>query len=201
MRALVAHVADPVRRYLRRRTDAATADDVLGDVLLVLWRRLDDVPADPDEALPWAIVVARQCLANAERAARRRTRLVGRIVALAPPPASVPLRSAVIDAGADPDTEACDTALHEALARLRRDDAELLRLWAWEELSNPQLAAVLGVTTNAVAIRLHRAKARLRAELDRAEALAADEVRAEHPLKSPPPAGHVAAKEGSTHAR
>ena len=53
----------------------------------------------------------------------------------------------------------------------------------------------------ALSIRLHRAKARLRAELDRAEALAADEVRAEHPLKSPPPAGHVAAKEGSTHAR
>lgn len=201
MRALVAHVADPVRRYLRRRTDAATADDVLGDVLLVLWRRLDDVPADPDEALPWAIVVARQCLANAERAARRRTRLVGRIVALDPPAAAAPLHVAAVDAGAGDATEARDTALHEALTRLRRDDAELLRLWAWEELSNPQLAAVLGVTTNAVAIRLHRAKARLRAELDRAEALAADEVRAEHPLKSPPPAGHVAAKEGSTHAR
>ena len=200
MRALVAHVADPVRRYLRRRTDAATADDVLGDVLLVLWRRLDDVPADPDEALPWAIVVARQCLANAERAERRRTRLVGRIIAIDPPAvvAPTPAASAAVDAGGD---EGRDAALHAALDRLRRDDAELLRLWAWEELSNPQLAAVLGVTTNAVAIRLHRAKARLRAELDRAEALAADELRAEHPLKSPPPAGHVAAKEGSTHAR
>jgi RNA polymerase sigma-70 factor (ECF subfamily) len=43
---VVAGVYEPVQRYLRRRTDPATADDVLGDVLLVLWRRLDDVPVD-----------------------------------------------------------------------------------------------------------------------------------------------------------
>jgi len=42
-------VYEPLQRYLRRRTDAAAADDVLGDALLVMWRRLDDVP--PDAAL------------------------------------------------------------------------------------------------------------------------------------------------------
>ena len=31
---------------------------------------------------------------------------------------------------------------------------------AWEELGNQAIAAVLGVTPNAVAIRLHRARAR-----------------------------------------
>ena len=56
MRDLVVLVVDPVRRYLYRRTDAATADDVIGDTLLVCWRRLDEVP---DNALPRAIVVAR----------------------------------------------------------------------------------------------------------------------------------------------
>jgi len=39
-------------------------------------------------------------------------------------------------------------------------DQELLRLVAWEELANQQIAAVLGITPNAVAIRLHRARAR-----------------------------------------
>ncbi len=49
---VVRTVVEPVRRYLHRRTDGATADDVLGETLVVLWRRLDDVPADP---VPWAI--------------------------------------------------------------------------------------------------------------------------------------------------
>ncbi len=179
MRALVALVGEPVRRYLHRRIDAATADDVYGDVLLVLWRRLDDVPDDPNHALPWAIVVARQCLANTQRSERRRTRLVGRIIAIDPP-------SLTTD---DPATNAAhatdrDATLRTALARLRRDDAELLRLWAWEELTPTQLAVALGITPNAVSIRLHRAKARLKAE-----------------LKDVASAGHVTAKEGSTHAR
>ena len=82
MRDLVALVADPVRRYLCRRTDAATADDVLGDTLLVCWRPLDEVP---DDGLPWAIVVARQRLSNARRAERRHARLIGRIIAIDPP--------------------------------------------------------------------------------------------------------------------
>ena len=48
---LVTEVYAPVQRYLLRRTDPTGADDVLGDVLLVLWRRLDDVP--PERPLPW----------------------------------------------------------------------------------------------------------------------------------------------------
>ena len=38
--------------------------------------------------------------------------------------------------------------------------AEIIRLVAWEELGNQAIAAVLGITPNAVAIRLHRARAR-----------------------------------------
>ena len=178
MRNLAVLVADPVRRYLHRRTDAATADDVLGDTLLVCWRRLDDVPAD---ALPWAIVVARQCLNNARRAERRRTRLIGRIIAIDPPPAAAndnPAASTL-------DGTSADSRVTAALAGLRRDDAEILRLWAWDELTSPQLAVVLGISANAAAIRLHRAKARLKREL----------------LKSDNPTGHVAHEEGSTDAR
>jgi len=178
MRNLVVLVADPVRRYLHRRTDAATADDVLGDTLLVCWRRLDDVPAD---ALPWAIVVARQCLNNARRAERRRTRLIGRIIAIDPPPAAAndnPAASTL-------DGTTADSRVTAALAGLRRDDAEILRLWAWDELTSPQLAVVLGISANAAAIRLHRAKARFKQEL----------------LKSDNPTGHVSHEEGSTDAR
>jgi len=42
--ALARQVIEPSRRYLARRTDPATAADVLSEALLVLWRRLEDVP-------------------------------------------------------------------------------------------------------------------------------------------------------------
>lgn len=178
MRDLVVLVVEPVRRYLHRRTDAATADDVIGDTLLVCWRRLDEVPADP---IPWAIVVARQCLSNTQRAERRRIRLIGRIIAIDPPPAAAdenPAASTV-------DGTAEAARVSTALASLRRNDAEILRLWAWDELTSPQIAVVLGISANAAAIRLHRAKERLKQEL----------------LKSGDPTGHITYNEGSEDAR
>ena len=145
-------LVDPLRRFLARRTDAATADDVLGDTLLVLWRRYDDLP---DEVLPYAYGVARNCLANAERGARRQGRVAGRIATLDPP------REAA--------TPADDGRLGEALSALPADDADLLRLWAWEELTPGEIATVLEITPNAVSIRLHRARRRLADELRKVE--------------------------------
>ena len=59
-----------------------------------------------------------------------------------------------------------DPALADALARLRPAEQELLRLWAWEDLAPADIALVLGTTTNAVNIRLHRARRRLAELLD-----------------------------------
>jgi RNA polymerase sigma-70 factor, ECF subfamily len=143
---LVAQVYEPLQRYLLRRTDPSTADDVLGDVLLVLWRRLDVVPAD--SALPWAYGVARKCLANSRRAAVRSEQLIHRLAAERPV------------------EEPADERLTEALAQLPEDDRELLRLWAWEQLPPREIATVLGVSANAAAIRLHRSKKRLRGLLE-----------------------------------
>lgn len=144
---VVAQVGLPLQRYLRRRTDASTADDVLGDVLLVLWRRADDVPSgDP---LPWCYGVARRCLANQLRGRQRHLRLLHRLSA-------VRMEAA---------TATHDPALDAALAALPPTDAEVLRLWAWEELEPREIALVLGITPNAASIRLHRAKQRLRSAL------------------------------------
>lgn len=161
-RTLAELVLEPVRRYLLRRTDAPTADDVLSETLLVCWRRLDEVPAEPDETIPWAIVVARYLLSNAQRADRRRLRLVGKILALDPP-------AAVADVASFEGTPETDL-VRDAFRQLRTADAELLRLWAWDGFESPQLAIVLGISANAAAIRLHRAKARLKDELLKAQA-------------------------------
>jgi RNA polymerase sigma-70 factor (ECF subfamily) len=141
--ALAELVAAPLRRYAVRRTDPDTAQEVLADTMLVLWRRLDDVPAD--DPLPWCYAVARRCLANAQRAGRRQARLVERIALYreSPPVQAPPL---------------VDDVLHMALAKVSDTEQELLRLWAWEELEPREIARVLGITPNAVSIRLHRAK-------------------------------------------
>src|SRR5690349_23419969 len=43
---LAALVHEPLLRYARRRVGPADVDDIAAETLLVLWRRLDDVPAD-----------------------------------------------------------------------------------------------------------------------------------------------------------
>jgi RNA polymerase sigma-70 factor (ECF subfamily) len=154
--ALAAGLVEPLRRYLARRTDPATADDVLAETLLVCWRRLDELPDDP---LPWSYGVARNCLANAERGVRRHQRLAARIAAVDPPAASSP--------GPDVEGSEADVDLDAALAAMREEDAELLRLWAWEQLTPAEIAAALGITANAASIRLHRAREKLREDLTR----------------------------------
>ena len=111
---------EPLRRFLARRTDPATADDVLSETLLVCWRRLEELPAEP---LPWAYGVARNCLANAERGVRRQERVAAKVAVLDRPAEST----------AGPGQG--DDLLSDAMAALRPDDAELLRLWAWEQLT------------------------------------------------------------------
>jgi RNA polymerase sigma-70 factor, ECF subfamily len=160
-------VVEPVRRYLARRTDEATADDVLSETMVVLWRRLEDVPED---AIPWAIGIARLQLANAERAQRRQRRLFARIVTIDPP-------AAVTD-HAEGDTD----YIRDAIARLRPGEAEVVRLWAWDELGLDQIAASLGISVNAATIRLHRARKKLKEEIG----------------KTTGAPGHTAVKEGES---
>jgi RNA polymerase sigma-70 factor, ECF subfamily len=144
---IMREVVEPVRRYLARRTDAATADDVLSETLVVLWRRIDDVPDDP---IPWAIGIARLQLANAQRAARRQARLAAKVASTDPPQPA-------------PDHAASDTGyILDAIARLKPAEAELVRLWAWDDLDLEQIAQILGVSTNAATIRLHRARKKLK---------------------------------------
>jgi RNA polymerase sigma-70 factor (ECF subfamily) len=157
---LARQLVDPLRRFLARRTDPQTADDVLADTLLVCWRRLDDVPEDP---LPWAYGVARNCLANALRSGRRQERVAAKLAALDPPGEVAPA----------PDDGAGDLAA--ALAALPETDAELLRLWAWEQLTPAEIAEVLEITPNAVSVRLHRAKEKLREQLGKSDAGAGHE--------------------------
>ncbi|TCC43045.1 sigma-70 family RNA polymerase sigma factor [Kribbella sindirgiensis] len=138
---------EAVLGYLRRRTDSGhDAADLLADTFLVAWRRLDDVPLDP-QTRPWLYGVARRVLANHRRGEGRRHALATKLRGeLSDTPPVHPLQE--------------DTPTARAFRALPEQDRELLSLVAWEELDTGQIATVLGISRNAVRIRLHRARKR-----------------------------------------
>lgn len=146
--------AGNVLAYLRRRHsgDGSTGpDDVLADVLMVAWRRFDDIPVGLEG--PWLFGVARKCLANDQRKTGRRRNF------------TLQLRARSGDASAE-DEAIADLSLAEALAALRPAEREVLFLVAWEGLSPTELAVALKISENAAAVRLSKAKAKLKAQLD-----------------------------------
>lgn len=147
-----AHHGD-IEAYCRRRSSETTAADAVSETFLTAWRRLDDIPSGESARL-WLFGVARNVLANQRRGATRRRRLHLRMLEQRHSEGEVAESAAV-------ETE----PVLRALSRLRPDDAELLRLVAWEELSHAQIAELMQISPNAVAIRVHRARARLRSEL------------------------------------
>ena len=143
--ALFAAHQRAILAYAMRRSDTlADAEDVAAETFAIAWRKLAAIPGEP---LPWLYAVARRVLANQRRGNGRRERLAALLrVDDIPTP---------VRAGED-----LDGPVFEALASLSPADQEILRLVAWEDLRNHQIAEVLGITPNAVAIRLHRARAR-----------------------------------------
>lgn len=131
----------------------AEVSDVVAEVFAVAWRRLDDVPETPEDRL-WLYGVARRCVARARRSDRRRRRLHARLS-----------EEARVQANGKTD-DAPAALVSAAIERLRRADREVLQLVMWEDLTYEQAGRVLGCSANAVALRLHRAKKRLQAELE-----------------------------------
>ena len=57
-------------------------------------------------------------------------------------------------------------AVRVALAELSEQDREIVTLTAWEGLAPREIARVMGISANVVRIRLHRARARIKKQLD-----------------------------------
>ncbi len=153
--------APAVKAYVLRRTQASVADDLVAEVFMVCWRRLDELPAEP---LPWLLGVARRVLSTQRRGERRGVALRQRLAengaaveAMEAPSAAVgTLSPAVGSVGAS-----AGGALRAALEQLSKSDREILLLIAWEGLSPTEVAAVLGVKAATMRVRLHRARRRL----------------------------------------
>lgn len=146
---------DLVSAYVRRRvSNTSDCEEIVADVFVKAWRAAASRPSDPEQETAWLMSIARNRVIDQYRRAsahgrmRRRLRWRGVDTAVPPPPL--------------PD----DGTLTTALQRLPADDRELLRLVAWEQLPHRDIAMILGCTTANVSVRLHRARARLRALLN-----------------------------------
>ena len=153
-RSLYAGHYQAVQAYaVRRMQNRSDVADVVADVFSTAWRRLDEVPPAPADLL-WLYGVARRVLATRRRGTRRLASLIGRLEAnhdsLA---ASQPAPGAPI------------SRVLAAMATLRPAEREALQLVYWEQLSHAEAAVVVGCSANAVTIRVHRAKAKLRQAL------------------------------------
>lgn len=112
-------------RFVRRRVHPTYAEDVVGDVMLVAWRRLDDVPADLSAARAWLFGVARKTLQNTRRREGRRDAVAVRL--------ADPGRAAA-DQGDDPDLVARRVDIAAAWPRLTASDQEAIALSALDGL-------------------------------------------------------------------
>jgi len=144
--------------YLARLAGPDIADEVSGEVFLTAFARRAQFDAERGEVRSWLYGIASNMLRTRLRSEGRARRAF--------------VRAAVIVMTEEPDpTNLVDDAdqiageievLRGALEKLRRDDRELLVLFAWEERSYAQIAETLAIPIGTVRSRMSRARGRLR---------------------------------------
>jgi RNA polymerase sigma-70 factor (ECF subfamily) len=159
------------------------AEEIVSEVYLVAWRRLADIPR-PE--LPWLLSVARNVTASQFRATVRQRSLATELRAW------TSARGPAAPDIADQVTER--HAVLAALAALSGTDRDLLTLVAWHGLTPAAAAQVMGCSTAAYFVRLHRARRRLERALR--ERLPARPAPAGPPAGTRPPATLSAPQEG-----
>lgn len=141
-----------VYAYCRRRVSVEETDDLVADVFLAAWRRIDDTPED-DSVLPWLYRVAYLTASNHWRGLRRRRELREKLDSIG----LTPVESV-------PDQVVERQEVRDALAildHLPPKDKEIIKLSVWEQLSHDAIASVLDIKPETARQRLHRAKKRL----------------------------------------
>jgi RNA polymerase sigma-70 factor (ECF subfamily) len=144
-------------RFVRRRVHLTHAEDVVGDVMLVAWRRLDDVPAELSSARAWLFGVAHKTIQNTRRRDTRHDAVAVRL-------SEVP--RGLADAGQHPDLVAHRADIAAAWPLLSALHQEAIALSVLDGLTAPEGAAVLGISPTAFRLRLSRARRVLRGLAD-----------------------------------
>ncbi len=138
---------------------ADLVESAIADVSLSARRRMGDA-ASLDDELTWLYRIAYPIVANHPKWATRRRRVQAKLIELGIASGVTVPEQIIIREEAG--------AAVQLLGGLKHVDQEVVRLSVWEELSNSQIASVLGISERAVARRLNRAVERLGKEFENA---------------------------------
>jgi len=157
------HARD-LHRYLARRSDPATADDLVAETFLIAWEQRRSYRPERASAKAWLYGIATNLVRRHARSrSRARTAMArdgGRAMIAEPPDALAAHRA---------DASAQARRLAGALAELRDEERDVLLLVAWAGLQPVEVAAALDVPVATIRTRLHRARTALRGCLTKEE--------------------------------
>jgi RNA polymerase sigma-70 factor (ECF subfamily) len=153
---LVAEHRQPITRLVHRLLGwPAETEDAVQDVFLAAWRKLDSFRGDASVATWLTRIAINRC-----RSIQRRQWVRAKWLRQAREAATDASPNAGPQQRAD-DQETVD-ALRAAIRQLPQRDREVIVLHYLDEHSADEMAATLGVKKNAIEVRLHRARKRLR---------------------------------------
>jgi RNA polymerase sigma factor (sigma-70 family) len=144
---------DAVYAYLARRVGPDLARDLASETFTRAFAARKRYDARQGEVRAWLFGIANNLLRRHYRDEERRLRALAR---LEPREEGVPSE---------------EPRLADALRALSPDERDVLLLFAWADLEYAEIAAALEVPLGTVRSRLHRARAHVRAALEREEAL------------------------------
>ncbi len=155
--ALFGHFAPRIKSYLMRRgCDAGTAEEVVQEVMVILWRRADRFDPTQANASTWVFTIARNKRIDLLRR-ERRPELDPDDPALMPQPPQSQDRAVEADQDAG--------RVRAAMLALPAEQKDLLRMAYYEDKPHSAIAAESGLPLGTVKSRIRLAMARLRKEL------------------------------------
>jgi RNA polymerase sigma-70 factor (ECF subfamily) len=144
-----AHYGRVLAYAQRRLPDRETAEDVTADVFRIAWEKSAEAKITPG----WLFTTAQNVILHHKRAYARATALSRKV--------------AEIQRRFEGDQGAQDERVLDALDRLADQPRELLIAHYWDGLTTAECAALAGCSAGAVRVRLLRARAQLKAQLEK----------------------------------
>lgn len=140
-------VLPQITRYLVRRVSHSEVEDLASRIFEIAWTKRSEAPKGFE--LPWLYRIAGFVVANHRRTEKAKENFL----VLFRPRDSAPSAE---------DIALSDLSLSEAWAKLTPAERQVISLSSFEDLNNADSARVLEISTNAFALRLSKAKTKLR---------------------------------------
>lgn len=149
----------PVHRFIHRRLGSELADELAAETFMRAFKARHRFDTRRHDATPWLFGIASNLIRNHARTEVRKLRAYAR-TGVDPVEEFADRAESRVAAGSD------RRALVAALAKLSKDEREVILLSAWAELSNAEIAEAISANEATVRSRLSRARGKIRKWLE-----------------------------------